>query len=268
MQTSVIESFTCSKTGDEKDNEDGFLISGGYIAVLDGATSKTSARFGDKTGGQFLRDCIIAALSCLEGGESCQTAMDTIRRHIRAEADRFAPEHAAASAIIYSRALRQIWSVGDCQARIGDTLIQKTKLVDRILAETRAFALNALLAQGRSIDSLMEEDTGRELILPLLKLQRQFENRSGPYGYSVFNTDPHDPGGFQAEVYDVPAGSTVVLASDGYPILRETLNQTEKELAEVLAEDPLLCRRFLSTKGVLRGNRSYDDRTYVRFVAE
>ena len=55
-----------------------------------------------------------------------------------------------------------------------------------------------------------------------------------------------------------------ILASDGYPVLADTLEETERLLACSLAEDPLRIGEHLSTKGVAAGNESFDDRTYLR----
>ena len=56
----------------------------------------------------------------------------------------------------------------------------------------------------------------------------------------------------------------VIMASDGYPVLADTLEETERLLACSLAEDPLRIGEHPSTKGVAAGNESFDDRTYLR----
>ena len=66
---------------------------------------------------------------------------------------------------------------------------------------------------------------------------------------------------------DVPEFSEVVLASDGYPKLFGTLEESEHYLQKVLAEDPLCISLNKQTKGLMVGNNSYDDRTFVRFVS-
>lgn len=66
-------------------------------------------------------------------------------------------------------------------------------------------------------------------------------------------------------VISVPSSFEVVLASDGYPFLKSTLAESEEELAEQIAHDPQNINTFIASKGLLEGNRSFDDRTYVRF---
>ena len=58
--------------------------------------------------------------------------------------------------------------------------------------------------------------------------------------------------------------STVVLATDGYPVLQDTLEASERILQEILQKDPLVFREYKSTKGMLEGYVSFDDRTYVK----
>ena len=56
-----------------------------------------------------------------------------------------------------------------------------------------------------------------------------------------------------------------MLASDGYPHLKPTLDASEEALEKQLAADPLNIRLFKATKGWVSGNNSFDDRTYIRF---
>ncbi len=67
-------------------------------------------------------------------------------------------------------------------------------------------------------------------------------------------------------IYPVPPTTvSIVLATDGYPVLKRTLEDSESALRDVLAQDPLMCRLYKSTKGILQGNVSFDDRAYVKF---
>jgi len=47
--------------------------------------------------------------------------------------------------------------------------------------------------------------------------------------------------------------------------LAETLQESESLLAKHLTDDPLNIGQFKATKGLLKGNRSFDDRAYIRF---
>lgn len=67
-------------------------------------------------------------------------------------------------------------------------------------------------------------------------------------------------------VIPVPAGSWVTLATDGYPVLFETLEESEAALAAALKKDPLCYRENPQTKGLITGNTSFDDRCYLQFT--
>lgn len=56
-----------------------------------------------------------------------------------------------------------------------------------------------------------------------------------------------------------------MLASDGYPKLMPTLNESEAELQRLLEEDPLCIYENIATKGLNEGQTSFDDRSYIRF---
>lgn len=56
----------------------------------------------------------------------------------------------------------------------------------------------------------------------------------------------------------------LVLASDGYPFLKPTLDESEAMLASQLGNDPLCMNTFKATKGLMAGNKSFDDRSYLR----
>ena len=76
------------------------------------------------------------------------------------------------------------------------------------------------------------------MILPFLRLQSQFANKLGPYGYFVFDgfTDPTYP----IRTVSIAPGDEVVLASDGYPLLLPSFAQSERELQRLKREDPEL----------------------------
>ena len=265
----IIEKYICSKTGDDSKNEDGLFINENFISVIDGATSKSDRLYSGKTGGQILKDSIIQTLSELRGDENYIDAIRAIQYNIIKVKDELNIDHAAASAVIFSRYCKQLWLIGDCQARIGARTIRPRNKVDALLSEARSFAIAALLKQGYSVEQLQKNDLGRESILPFLKMQKVFENSDGKYGYYVLNTDPSpiDPEVI-TKVYQVRSGDEVILASDGYPELKDTLEQSEQYLFDLIKRDPLLYEYYPTTKGLMNGNVSFDDRTYIRFIVK
>ena len=88
-------------------------------------------------------------------------------------------------------------------------------------------------------------------------------NYSGEFGYDVINGGKICPD--NVIVYQVKAGDRVILASDGYPDLFDTIEETENYLFLMLENDPLCIHDLRGTKGVLPGNQSFDDRSYIGF---
>jgi hypothetical protein len=56
----------------------------------------------------------------------------------------------------------------------------------------------------------------------------------------------------------------LILSSDGYPRLFDTLLETEDYLKQCLIEDPLCYKTIISTKGIKEGQSSFDDRCYLK----
>lgn len=168
------------------------------------------------------------------------------------------------SAVIYSRARRVVWMVGDCQCRFGGRTVTHPKWVDTVLAEARCDVLRALLAEGHGVEALRERDLGRAVIADALRTQTNFQNDTNPYNpfrYPVLDGFPVD----EAQVPEWPVGQAdrLVLASDGYPVLCDTLRDTEGELRRLLRADPLCMAEMAGTKAWMKGNDSYDDRCYL-----
>ena len=57
---------------------------------------------------------------------------------------------------------------------------------------------------------------------------------------------------------------SIILASDGYPVLKDNLKETENILQDILLKDPLMFREYKSTKGKLKGDVSFDDRAFIK----
>lgn len=151
--------------------------------------------------------------------------------------------------------------IGDCQCIIGTTLYDNPKPGEAIVAEKRSKRAHELLASGEETpESLRESDVARQEVLPLLVEGMKGEN----IDYAV------------VDGFDIPLSKvrvltldfepwTVVLASDGYPFLRPTLEESERLLKEQLQRDPLNIETFKATKAWHVGNNSFDDRSYIRF---
>lgn len=276
MDSMLIESFIQGKKGSMAECEDGLVITDHFIGVIDGVTSKSDYRYDGMTTGQLATKLAIACISSfapdIDAYEAVRKLTQAFRQfyvdHGRLElAERHVSERLAACAVIYSRHRREIWLVGDCQCLVDGAYYSSPKLVDTIIAQARALYVAAELKAGKTVEQLLEHDTSREYVLPLIKLGASFANcqDDDEYGYAVI--DGFDVCPTQIRVITLGDESwEVVLASDGYPRLFPSLEQSEQYLQKILTTDPLCYREYKSTKGLVKGNTSFDDRAYVRFI--
>lgn len=264
----IIEQICASKTHVQEECEDVLVVCDNYIAVIDGATSKTGNTFEGKTGGKLAAELIASLLK----GETIDSDMDykTAISRIQAELQNYERIHQleekgihlSASAVIYSVKKKQIWAIGDCQFMLNDKHYTFYKKADTILSDTRSLAVHMLLQSGYSEEELMKEDIARQFILEELKMQQYLENKDDEYGYSVFSSQGSVR---NISVTDVPPGAEIVLASDGYPELFASLSESEARLNELIKLDPLCYKVYRSTKGLTDNCTHFDDRCYIRF---
>lgn len=168
-------------------------------------------------------------------------------------------ERLTASAIVYSSKLRQLWMIGDCQCLVGGCFYDNPKPYEQELAEQRALFLREAINNGITPESVSIKDCGRESILPELVKCCRYQNVS----YAVI--DGFDIPMDKVRVINVDEGiNELVLASDGYPFLKPTLDESEAMLSSQLENDPLCINTFKATKGLMAGNKSFDDRSYLR----
>ena len=263
----VLEKFIFGKKQDKC--EDGYYIDDDFIVVVDGVTSKGKKLWDGKTSGEYAKDIII---NLFENIEKDISAEDLILKLNSALYEAYSEiltseevnEFLRAGIIIYSKFYNEIWSFGDLQCMINNEVFDHAKLIDELNSKMRSFALEFYLNNGYTIDDIKKEDLGRNLIMPFLKMQQYFENKDGEFGYAVLNGQSINVKNIVK--YKVKKGDIVVLASDGYPKLFDNLSTSEEFLKEVLVSDPLCYKDNKSTKGLVEGNFSFDDRCYIKFI--
>lgn len=264
----ILEHSLCGKWNDPAVCEDELIVRPQLVAVVDGATSKSGRLFHGMSSGQYASQCLARRLRADDIPEKDGTQIfSCLDQCLRASWPTPAPsEHELprASAIVYNDYFKQIWVYGDCQCMINGVAHSHTKPVDTLLADLRSFYLEYHLLHGADENSLFREDPGREAIVPLLNMQFSFENQPGPWGYPVLNGNGICPE--MIVTYTVHPGDEIVLASDGYPHLMETLEKSEQALRQALHTDPHCYRSNRSTKGLMTGAISFDDRCYCRIL--
>jgi len=270
----IEEQALVAKTGKPEENEDLIHSSPAFVAVIDGVTAKTERQWDGKTGGQVcahLTDQVLSQLPCTAPAREAVDAITTrlhdfyqeqgVSELVQADPS----QRASAALIVVSLYRREIWFVGDCQCLLENRIILNTKPVDAITSEARAMFLETEVQKGTTIEELRAHDAGRAFILPLLKQQQLFQNNpaSGPYWYPIIDGFPVPDEGIRVELIPQRV-HTLILASDGYPILKNSLEASEQALHHILENDPLLFRLYKATKGVQDGHVSYDDRAYIK----
>lgn len=262
----IIEQTTIGKKS-AATCEDTIVATADYIAVIDGSTSKTSMRIDPQyTNGQL---CAMTTARCIEtmaADMTCEQFCLTVTERTAALYDprqkaamaRKPHLRSTASAIVYSRYRNEIWMIGDCQCIVDGQLYTNEKPEERHIAHERArFIREAINRQLYTPDELARHDYGRDHIHDRLVEATRGQNRD----FAVID-------GFSIplrHIRIIPGGREMVLASDGYPYLYGTLDESERRLARLMADDPLCIDLYQATKGRMYGYNSFDDRSYIRF---
>ena len=246
--------------------EDLLVVTEDFVAVIDGVTSKTSKLINGKAGGKIAAETIGNTIRVMDKNISIRDFTKLITENISRLYEKGEEKgYIAATVIIYSKERNEIWNIGDCQCIINEEKHLHEKKIDIELSEKRVSFLKEALKNGITEEELLIKDIGREQIILFLKEQHKFANRECEYGYPVVNGSPIPES--MIFVYKINSGDEVILASDGYPFLCNSLEESEKLLEKELKENPLCYKNYKSTKGVSKGNCSFDDRTYVKFKA-
>ena len=289
----IIESSIIGKKSPEA-CEDGMVVTDDFIAVIDGSTSKTpkhlnpdmkNGRYAMMLISEYIREELKADASV---DDFCQGVTAYIynkvyeKLGVEERLKEHPEERLTASAILYSRTRNEVWMVGDCQAIIDGKLYENGKPYEQEIARKRV----ELIEQGLS------PAEARKQIEPFL-IEAMLSGQNQTYtvidGFPIYRegvkvVSVSDSCSVQDSVPasdSVPcsdsvsasgtifvSSSEIVLASDGYPFLEPTLAASEAALAEQIANDPQNIHSFIATKGIVEGNKSFDDRTYIRFSVE
>lgn len=263
----ILEQFIKGKKPDESLCEDFLFYNENFIVVADGVTAKDTILFGGETGGRVAARLICEAVAEFNLDIDAFEATRILTEKIRQLCD----EHnnggsAAASVIIYSNHHHEIWSIGDCQCIINGEFFSHGKEIDRIVSDMRALVLEIARLEGVTDEELSQNDPGRAFVLPIIKKQKLLANGNGKFAYGVINGIPVNKKNIV--VHKVKSGDEIVLASDGYPELCPTLEESERKLHHQLKINHLCDGEYRSTKGLQKNCTSFDDRTYIKFRVE
>lgn len=271
----VIEQFAAGKAGPDT-NEDCIAVSGNFVGVFDGVTSRQGNTLRGVSNGRFASGILAAALEKLPRDITGPAAVASLNSTLLAEGKKAAAEekkefteiwsYPAAALLVYSRARQEIWRVADSTFMLNGKAHYRSFPQEETWAQLRRAFICAKLAKGMTEQQLLDEDPSWHLLTPIISELKVFANHSGPFGYGVLNGS--EIPAMHIEVFDAKRAGEIVFASDGYPEVFPTLQETEAHLAKTLAEDPLMYRLYPQVKGVKKGHVSFDDRAYIRFTGE
>lgn len=271
FEITIIEKFLQSKVDNPDLCEDGIFHNESFIAVIDGVTPKGVIKWNNTSSGYHAKELILMGLSQLRGIETATEVFKILNSILHREYGERAEyflhnpeERLQATLVIYSAHHKQIWCFGDCQCMINGMVFTNEMKIDGLLAEVRSVYLHLMLLEGKTIDELLSHDPSQEVIFPLLKKQFHFSNSDLEYRFNVLDGFCND---FKnIIIHNVPEHSTIILASDGYPMLRVTLQLSECELESIRQTDPLCINQYKSTRGFTNGKKTLDDRAYIRLI--
>ncbi|KAA3616611.1 MAG: hypothetical protein DWQ05_12840 [Calditrichaeota bacterium] len=273
MSFKIIEKNRVSKHKSIEYCEDKIVYNEYFASVIDGATTKSPTLYESKTSGLLVSDILEKTILSLEEKTSLPQALDILTNSVRAfyiandlteNMKKNPVDRLTASIVIFSKYYDQIWMIGDCQCIVDNKLHTNEKLVDKLLSEIRAFYITKELVSQKSIEELQKTDTGRQYILPLLISQSYFQNSNFESEYSYCVVDGFSINISQVKVVDTSSSKTIILASDGYPKLFNSLEESENYLSYILEKDPLCYHLYKSTKGKNLNMNSFDDRAYLK----
>lgn len=263
----ILETYTMGKFNDPARCEDSIVITDDFIAVIDGVTTKSGRLYEGRKSGRVAAELLSGVIPTIDARIDAEGMMNSLSRAIA----QFSKDHHSsgneiprASVIIYSHAYHEIWDYGDCQCRIQGKTYHHESRIDEMNGMLRQYVLETRQMEGTGIEELLANDPGRAAIQENLNSQYLFENIDDPFGYAVINGSCIQK--TLIRIIPVPASEEIILASDGYLKLCDTLEETEMLLSMHNQSDPLCFKDCAMTKGVYPGQISFDDRCYVRFM--
>ena len=272
------QSYICPKYGPNKPCGDEVVDSDHFIAIIDGEMPKGERLWGNLSGDVFVSKIIIEAIQKLHPKIDAWSAIEQINNAVKVQYEKngivfedLAPEEQLqASVLIYSIERREVWSFGNCMLRINQKSYYNPQKGDVMLSDLRAFCMEVAALKKLDVsndnDNDNDIDYGTKKIMPFLNELALFANSEHSFGYDVLN------GGKilkeRVKIYAVQPGDHIIMTSDGYPKIFNTLEETEEYLQAALREDPNCVGKLKGTRRLCKDAVSYDDRCFISFTVE
>lgn len=261
----IIESFAHGKIADNSYSEDRLIISKSSAGIIDGSRGPG---YMECDVIQYALDKAVNLLKTLPIDTTPHATVSALtnmlhqtKHEMGVSEDRYS---GGFGFIVYIPRRRQIWRVGDCAFRYaGKTHLNEIEL-EFIAARQRTVMIEAMMLRGKSIDDILKSDEYASVFTPFFAPLLDFANNDDhELGFGVINGIAV-PEKF-IQIFDIPNNAkSLVMTSDGYPQVCDTLEESEKALSAILKRDPLCISENMTSKGMLPGQVSFDDRSYLK----
>lgn len=204
------------------------------------------------------------ALLTIDLHSDAQDALDEVAEYlarIAAERSQTAPGPVWASLALYNAVRREVWLVGECQARVDGVQHGQTSLSRTMRQQARRAAIRQIQAEGATDTEL--------LLLPPAPtfegLAPALNATMTALAIGAVNGTKIPP--WLVTVLEVPPDvEEVVLATRGYPYVGPTLQDSEVVLRDLMQADPMGIDQVLTDDGWRLGTTGFADRTYLRLA--
>jgi glycerophosphoryl diester phosphodiesterase len=268
----LVESFSKSKkiNGNDRINEDSILDNKYYGVISDGATTLKGAIIDGLSPGKIASTLVVNYFKEADSHITFEKAINDLEKIFqdwyKEHKDVF-NDRITTSSVILNKERNELWFLGDCSAKVDNKLYCFNKEIDNLSTSLRVFTILTKIKNGETTyEECLKDDVGRDAIIPIINKQVQFQNSNdgSKYAYGVLDGYPT----LKIDIHIIKLDDNVdsiILTSDGYPKIEDTLERTELTLKSILEEDPLMIGEYATTKGLTSLNSSFDDRSYLRY---
>lgn len=268
----LIDKFSISKlkNGTDLQNEDSVFDNSYHGVISDGATTSSGDIIDGLSPGKTASTLVVNYFKTADPYITFKEAISDLEKIFQRwykDHQEIFHDRITTSSVILNKKRNELWFLGDCSARLDDKLYCYNKEIDNLTTNLRIFTIQTAITEGRtSYEECLKYDIGRDAIIPLIEKQQLYQNNNDGTkfcygvmdGYKTLETD--------INVIKIPENITsIILTSDGYPVIKNTLKETEEMLFKILSDDPLMIGEYATTKGLSDNKTSYDDRSYLRY---
>ncbi len=268
----LVESFSKSKkiNGNDRINEDSIFDNKYYGVISDGATTLKGAIIDGLSPGKIASTLVVNYFKEADSHITFEKAINDLEKIFQdwyKEHKEVFNDRITTSSVILNKERNELWFLGDCSAKVDNKLYCFNKEIDNLSTSLRVFTILTKIKNGETTyEECLKDDVGRDAIIPIINKQVQFQNSNdgSKYAYGVLDGYPT----LKIDIHIIKLDDNVdsiILTSDGYPKIEDTLERTELTLKSILEEDPLMIGEYATTKGLTSLNSSFDDRSYLRY---